>query len=67
MSGLLFPSDSSDESEEWDDEEMTGPEALLFKKFGALWPTSPMDSQHTLARKTMCPVCSARGWIYIIP
>src|SRR5439155_1668759 len=40
MSGFLsFPSDSSDDSEEYDEESMAGPEALLFKALG--WPTAP--------------------------
>ena len=66
MSGLWFP-DSSNDTEEYDEEAMAGPEALLFKQFGACWPSHPQDSHHTLATKMACPVCVARGWIYVLP
>lgn len=67
MSGFFpFPSDSSDDSVEYDEAEMAGPEALLFKH--AAWPGSPFHgAQHRGATREMCPTCQGCGWLWVLP
>jgi len=68
--GLLFPSDSSDDSDagEYDEDAMAGPEALLFKQFGVLWPGSSFEgAKHPRATRQTCPVCSGAGWLWVLP
>lgn len=69
MSGLAFPSDSSDDSfEEYDEAEMAGPEALLFKHFGVLWPGTIFDgARHKGAARETCPACNGSGWLWVLP
>lgn len=68
MSGnFALPSDSSDggEAAEYDEQEMAGPEALLFKH--ASWFGSPFNgAQHRGATRETCPICTGAGWIYVL-
>ena len=68
MSGnFAFPSDDTDEPE-YDEHEMLGPDALLFKKFSSLWPTTPQaSSKHSGARRETCPICVGAGWLWVLP
>ena len=66
--GFAFSSDSSDDSVEYDADEMEGPEALLFKQFGVLWPGTPFDgAKHHRATRQTCPICSGAGWLWVLP
>ena len=72
MSGLLFPSDASDSSddsaEEYDEEAMAGPEALLFKHFSGLWVGTPFEGAlHKGAKRETCTVCGGAGWLWVLP
>lgn len=64
--GFAFPSDSSDDSIEYDETEMAGPEALLFKH--GFWPIAPFEgAQHHGATRETCPACSGFGWLWVLP